>query len=36
MTSGLEGTTFDCNYFTASLKFDNKCKMFKAKIIQKP
>ena len=36
MSSGLEWTTFEHNYFTASLKFDNKYKTFEAKIIQEP
>ena len=34
MSSALEWTTSECNYFTASLKFDNKYKTFEAKIIQ--
>ena len=34
MSSGLEWTTFECNYFAASVKFDNKSKTFEAKIIQ--
>ena len=35
-SSGLEWATFERNYFTASLKFDNKYKTFEAKIIQEP
>ena len=30
MSSGLDWTTFERDYFTASLKFDNKYKMFEA------
>ena len=36
MSSGLEWTTFERNYFAASVKFDNKSKTFEAKIIQEP
>ena len=36
MSNGLEWTIFERNYFTASLKFDNKYKTFEAKIIQEP
>ena len=36
MSSWLERTTFERNFFTASLKFGKNCKTFEAKIIQEP